>query len=130
MFPSLLLEKCLSGTAKHAAFVRAHPDLYAGELHSGSSLAILFLLNERGRTVPAVCPSYLGFAQALTEGNYPFDVLFGGDGHYVHDRLSPQDLRPYRTVLVPSPIEPTDNQRRVIRRTREGRRHAGLPGAG
>jgi hypothetical protein len=73
-------------------------------------------MNERGRTIPAVFPSYLGFAQALIEGNYPFDVLFAGDGHYVQDRLTKDQLESYKTILVPSPIEPTDHQKRVIQK--------------
>jgi hypothetical protein len=78
-------------------------------------MAVVFLLNERGRTIPGVFPSYLGLAQALVEGSYPFDVVFGGDGHYVKDRLTPQTLNGYTSILVPSPIEPTDNQKRIIR---------------
>jgi hypothetical protein len=108
------LEKCWTGSARHAAFVQSRADLYDGELRSGSSLALVFLMNERGRTIPAVFPSYLGFAQALIEGNFPFDVLFAGDGHYVQDRLTTKQLKPYKTILVPSPIEPTDHQKRVI----------------
>jgi hypothetical protein len=111
---SKLLEKCWRESARIAGFVQSHKDLYGGELGSGSSTAILFLFNERGRTIPAVFPSYLGFAQALIEGNYPFDVLFGGDGRYVTDKMTIQDLQRYRVVIVPSPIEPTENQRSVI----------------
>jgi hypothetical protein len=110
----LFLDRCWAGSARHAAFVRSHADLYDGDLRSGSSLAVVFLMNERGRTIPAVYPSYLGFTQALVEGNYPFDVLFAGDGHYVQDRLAGDQLQPYTTLLVPSPIEPTDRQKRVI----------------
>jgi hypothetical protein len=110
----LFLDKCWKDSARHAAFVLDHRDLFDGPLRSGSPLAILFLYNERGRTIPAVCPSYLGFAQALTEGNYPFDVVFAGDGHYVRDRLSSQDLAPYRAIIVPSPLAPTDGQKRVV----------------
>jgi hypothetical protein len=102
-------------------FVRAHPDLYEGGLRSGSPLAVLFLFNERGRTVPSVCPSYLGFAQALVEGNYPFDTVFGGDGRYVRDRLQLESLKRYAALIVPSPIDPTDNQKRVLQQfVREG----------
>jgi hypothetical protein len=110
----LFIDRCWTGSARHAAFVQSHADLYDGDLSSGSPLAVLFLMNERGRTIPAVYPSYLGFAQALVEGNYPFDVLFAGDGHYVQDRLTGEQLLPYKAVLVPSPIEPTDRQKRVI----------------
>jgi len=99
---------------EHAGFVHANKHLYEGRLESGSPLAILFLYNERGRTIPAVCPSYLGFAQALTEGNFAFDVLFGGDGRYIKDRLTAEMLQGYRVILVPSPIEPTDNQRALL----------------
>src|SRR5262249_42598241 len=112
----LFFDRCWSDAAKHAAYVQSHTDLYEGDLRSGSPLAILFLLNERGRTIPAVYPSYLGFAQAFTECNYPFDVLFAGDGHYVRDRLSGDNLRGYETLLVPSPIEPTDNQKQVVQK--------------
>ncbi len=110
----LFLDKCWAGSARHAAFVQSHRDLYEGSLASGSPLAILFLLNERGRTIPAVYPSYLGFAQALIEGNYPFDVVFAGDGRYVQDRLTGRCLEPYQTLLVPSPIDPTESQKRVV----------------
>ena len=109
-----LLGKCWRESARIAGFVRSHRDLYEGELGSGSSTAIVFLLNERGRTIPAVFPSYLGLAQALTEGNYPFDVLFGGDGRYVADRLTLAELQRYGVVIVPSPIDPTENQKSVI----------------
>lgn len=110
----VMLERCWAGTARHAAFVQSRRDLYDGDLHSGSDLAIVFLMNERGRTIPGVFPSYLGFAQALTESNVPFDVVFAGDGHFVRDRLSTETLRPYSKLLIPSPIEPTPNQRRVL----------------
>jgi len=111
----LLFEKCWRKTAEIAAFVRAHRDLYEGEILSGSTVAVVFLFNERGRTIPAVFPSYLGFAQALIEGNYPFDVLFGGDGRYVADRLQTQDLERYKVIIVPSPVDPTENQKSIIK---------------
>jgi len=111
---TMLFEKCWQESARIAGFVQSHKDLYEGDLPSGSSTAIVFLFNERGRTIPGVFPSYLGFAQALIEGNYPFDVLFGGDGRYVTDRMKTQDLERYKVVIVPSPIDPTENQKRVI----------------
>lgn len=96
------------------AFIRQHRDYYEGDLSSGSPLALLVLLNERGRTIPAVMPSYLGFALGLTETNRPFDVVFGGDGRYVKDRVTVDAFSAYRAVLIPSPIEPTPNQQRVV----------------
>ncbi len=110
----VFLRRCWAGSAAQSAYVLAHRDLFDGEQRSGSSLAILFAMSERGRTLPAVCPSYLGFAQALTEANLPFDVLFAGDGHYVRDRLAAADLRAYRALVVPSPVAPTANQMRLI----------------
>lgn len=101
-------------TTKFNGFVQSHSDLYEGDLRSGSPLAILFLFNERGRTIPGVFPSYLGFAQALIEGNYPFDVVFGGDGRYVQRRIELETLKRYSTILVPSPISPTENQKRAV----------------
>ncbi|MGQ0636569.1 MAG: hypothetical protein ACT4QC_18300 [Planctomycetaceae bacterium] len=112
--PKDLDEVCWAKAIETSGFVQSHRDLFEGDLRSGSPLAVLFLLNERGRTIPGVCPSYLGLAQALVEGNYPFDVLFGGDGRYVADRLTSQSLRDYKAILVPSPVDPTENQKRVI----------------
>lgn len=45
-------------------------NLFEGLQRSGADLALLFLFNERGRTIPAVFPSYLGFAQGLTETHH------------------------------------------------------------
>jgi hypothetical protein len=33
-------------------------------------------------------------------------VVFAGDDHYVQDRLAPENLTPYETLIVPSPIAP------------------------
>ena len=112
-------DTCWAKAIETSGFVQSHKDLYEGDLRSGSPLALLFLFNERGRTIPAVCPSYLGLAQALVEGNYPFDLLFGGDGRYVKDRLTRKDLQDYRSIMVPSPIDPTENQKRIVRHFEE-----------
>ena len=79
----LPMKKIWGRVFEHNRFVQEHMDLYQGELASGSPVAFLFLFNERGRTIPAVFPSYLGLAQGFVEGNYPFDVVFAGDGRYV-----------------------------------------------
>jgi hypothetical protein len=113
--PKDLDKVCWAKAVETSGFVQSHRDLFDGNLRSGSPLAVVFLLNERGRTIPGVFPSYLGLAQALIEGSYPFDVVFGGDGHYVKDKLTPQFLGRYKSILVPSPIEPTENQKRIIR---------------
>jgi len=96
-------------------FILAHKDLYSGSLRSGSPAAFLFLYNDRGRMIPGVYPSYSGLAQAFIEGNYPFDVLFAGDDGYVKDRLRPESLQGYRTLIVPSPIAPTKNQQTIVK---------------
>jgi hypothetical protein len=111
----MLFDNFWVDSSRHAEFIQAHRELYDGDLGSGSQLAVVFLMNERGRTIPAVFPSYLGFAQGLIECNIPFDVVFAGDGHYVRDRLAPANLASYETLLVPSPISPTENQKVVIR---------------
>lgn len=111
-----LLDACWQSSSEHAAFVRSNRELYQGDLRSGSRLAMLFLFNERGRMIPSVFPSYLGFAQAFAEASHPFDVLFGGDGHYVKDRLTAEDLRQYEILVVPSPVAPTENQRRLLQK--------------
>ena len=113
-FGKLPMKMMWGGVFEHNRFVQEHKDLYQGELVSGSPVAFLFLFNERGRTIPGVFPSYLGLAQGFVEGNYPFDVVFAGDGRYVKDRLDAKQLAPYGTIIVPSPIHPTENQKRVV----------------
>ena len=126
----IVAKKCWAKAVEIAGFVQSHKDLYEGSLRSGSPVAMLFLLNERGRTIPGVCPSFLGIAQGLVEGNYPFDVLFGGDGRYVKDRLSAADLQRLPVHHPPqsdrSHGEPEGDPPRFRRR----RRDAGLPGTG
>ncbi len=108
-------------TSQINAFIHDRSDCFEGPLTSGSRLALLVLMNERGRTVPGVMPSYLGFALGLTETNRPFDVLFGGDGRYVQDRLTFADVAAYDALIVPSPIDPTPNQAAVLQQfVREG----------
>jgi len=115
------LDKIWQGAYDHFRFVLDNKDLYDGELRSGSPLVFLFLYNERGRTIPAVFPSYLGFSQGFIEGNFPFDVVFGGDKKYVKDRMTIDSLKGYKVALIPSPIDPTDNQKSVLQQfAREG----------
>jgi hypothetical protein len=110
----VFVENVWAGVIESTRFVSSHKDLFEGDLKTGADVAVLFLFNERGRVIPAVFPSYLGFAQALIEGSYPFEVVFAGDDHYVKDTLRVTDLAPYRTLFLPSPIDPTDNQNRVV----------------
>ena len=42
-------------------------------------------------------------------------MLFGGDDRYVKDRLSAADLQGYRSIILPSPIDPTENQKAILR---------------
>ncbi|MAG94364.1 MAG: hypothetical protein CMJ48_11525 [Planctomycetaceae bacterium] len=114
-FGALPMKAIWSRVFEHNRFVQEHKELYRGELVSGSPVAFLFLFNERGRTIPGVFPSYLGLAQGFIEGNYPFDVVFAGDGRYVKDRLEMKQLDRYATLIVPSPINPTENQKQVVR---------------
>lgn len=113
-FSELPMEKIWRSVFEHNRFVLEHKDLYEGNLTSGSSVAMLFLLNERGRTIPAVYPSYLGLAQGFIEANYQFDVVFAGDDRYVKDRLTAEQLESFEAILVPSPIRPTENQKRIV----------------
>ncbi len=110
----VFIENVWAGVIESTRFVSSHKDLFEGDLKTGSDVAVLFLFNERGRVIPAVFPSYLGLAQTLIEGSYPFEVVFAGDDHYVKDRLRVTDLVSYRTLFLPSPIDPTDNQKRVV----------------
>ena len=108
------MEKIWSRVFEHNRFIREHQDLYEGDLATGSSFAMLFLLNERGRTIPAVFPSYLGLAQGFVEANYQFDVVFAGDDRYVKDQLTAEQLESFESIIVPSPIHPTENQKRIV----------------
>lgn len=100
-------------TFNMAGFIQEHKDLYEGD--QKTNIALCFLYNDKMRSIPGVYPSYLGWAQAMSELHIPFNVVFGGDGHYVQDRLTIDDLKPYSLVIVCSPINPTDNQKNVIR---------------
>jgi len=113
-FGKLPMKAIWSRVFDHNRFVQEHEDLYQGDLVSGSPVAFLFLFNERGRTIPSVFPSYLGLAQGFAEGNYAFDVVFAGDGRYVKDRLDAKQLEAYGSIIVPSPVNPTENQKRVV----------------
>jgi hypothetical protein len=112
---NVFVENVWAGVIESMRFVSSHKDLFEGDLKTGSDVAVLFLFNERGRVIPAVFPSYLGLAQTLIEGSYPFDVVFAGDDHYVRDQLLMADLDPYRTLFLPSPIDATENQKRIVR---------------
>lgn len=107
-------EKLWSKSIEVGGFVQDHSDLYDGEARSGSPAAFVFLDNDRGRTIPSVFPSYLGLTQGFIEGNYPFDVIYAGDGQYVKDRFSAKELEGYTALIIPSPIAPTENQKKVI----------------
>ena len=49
-------------------------------------------------------------------------IGLGGDGNYVRDRVQLDTLNRYSTILVPSPIDPTENQRQTIKQfVRSGR---------
>ena len=109
------LDRMWKNVGELNGFVRKQAEYYRGKLRSGSPLAFVVLYGERGRTIPGVFPSYFGFAQACVEGCYPFDVVFGGDGHFVRDRLRQEQLSPYDTIVVPGPISPTENQKQVLR---------------
>lgn len=100
-------EKC----AKAAEFILKHRALYEME-PDRSDIAIVVLYSE---ALYRRIFSYLGLAQVLAESSIPFDVVFGGGGKYLRDRLNFQRLSGYKLIFVPSAIGITENQTRVIK---------------
>ena len=90
-----LWERC----ANAAAFIKNHRYLYEGEQETDSKIAILFLYSENLRSRYF---SYLGLSQALSESNMAYDVIFGGGGKYLKDRVEPDILRKYELLIIPN----------------------------
>ena len=54
---------------------------------------------------PGTHSKYLALAQALLEGGYQFDVIYGGDGVFNSDELDPEALAGYGAILLPEARE-------------------------
>lgn len=94
-----------------ADFISKHKDLYDSPATPATPLAILYLYGEGMRNKVG---AYYGLARALAESNIPYEVVFAGDGYYLPDKLKATDLEPYKTLIVPSMVEVTNDQRAVV----------------
>jgi hypothetical protein len=83
----------------YGRFSREHRDLFE-ESRSANELAILYADGPISRRPPSHL-RYLALAQALEEGGFQFDVMYGGDGRFNEDALDPGALSRYRTVALP-----------------------------
>jgi len=110
--PSYGLGKQWRKSADAAGFILEHRDLYGKEQSERSSLAVLYLYSEGMKTKTF---TYLGLAQALADSNLPFDVVFSGDGYYLRDTLTLQELITYKLILIPSVVDITDRQKEIIK---------------
>ncbi len=100
-------EKC----ARAADFILKHRALYEME-PDRAEIAIVVLYSDALYRREF---SYLGLAQALSESSIPYDVIFGGGGEFLKDRLRDESLRGYRLIFVPSARGMTRNQQVVIK---------------
>ncbi len=90
-------------------FVLENNNLYDGKIES--PVAILYLYGEGMRNKS---DSYLGLAQALAESNIPYKVIFDGDGFYINENLSIEEIIPYNLIFIPNVIDITEKQRNII----------------
>ena len=97
------------GCAAICEFVLEHSNLYDGVIDS--PVAILYLYGEGMRNKS---DSYLGLAQMLAESNVPYEVIFDGDGYYMEERLSLEQLIPYDLIFIPNVLNITPRQKDII----------------
>jgi hypothetical protein len=97
--------------AEFAGFIKENKNFYDAELETRADIGILLLYSEylRHRIF-----SYLGIAQALSESNIPYDVIFGGGGFYLKDRLTLERIKNYKLLIIPSARDITLNQKNTI----------------
>ncbi len=100
------------GCARIYDFVLQNRDLYDASSSIDTPLAVVYLFGEGMRNNT---DTYLGVCQLLAESNIPFDVVFDGDGYYLNDTLTLQNLSSYLAIVVPSVVDITINQRTVIK---------------
>lgn len=80
-------------------FIEEHRELYEGGV-ADNELAVLYADGAISRR-PETHRKYLALAQALSEGGFQFDVVYGGDGRFNPDALDPETLARYRAILLP-----------------------------
>ncbi|MCP2597632.1 hypothetical protein NLC93_07175, partial [Candidatus Aminicenantes bacterium AC-335-G13] len=97
--------------AKLAEFIIKNQDLYNTPSKTYASIGLLLLYTEN---LKDRIFSYLGFAQALAESNIPFDVIFGGGGPYLKNRINLKKLNDYELLIIPEAKNISSRQKNTI----------------
>jgi hypothetical protein len=93
-------------------FILNHKDIYNSESTIETPLAILYLYGEGMREKT---DTYLGLAQALSESNIPYEVIFDGDGYFINETLNLDKIKKYDFIIIPSVINITEKQDHIIK---------------
>ena len=99
-------------TAEIYNFILNHRDIYDTESIIETPVAILYLYGEGMRTKT---DTYLGLAQALSESNIPYEVIFDGDGYFINESLNLDKIKSYDFLIIPSVIDITETQESIIK---------------
>jgi hypothetical protein len=101
-----------NGCKRIHEFILNNKELYDSPTYIPTDLAILYLY---GEGMHQKSDTYLGCAQALSESQIPFDVIFDGDGFYIDETLESSILSEYNTILIPSVVDITNTQEDLIK---------------
>jgi hypothetical protein len=93
-------------------FVKEHDRLYEGP-RTAARIAVLYTM-QGVLADPDRHDSYFGLAQALSELNVQFDVLYSGDDRFLEVPLSEEELGGYEIVLAPTANDLTERQRSAL----------------
>jgi len=93
-------------------FVTDHPELYDYSSKILSDIGIILFYSEGMRHH---MNTYLGAAQALSESQIPYEVMFDGDDHYLSSTLLSPDIENFSLILVPSLVDVTDDQKHMVK---------------
>lgn len=92
-------------------FIQNNQDIYNTASIIDTPVAILYFYGE-GMRVGS--DTYLGCAQALAESNIPFEVIFDGDGRYIEETLTLDQITPYEFLIIPSVDQITPSQKQIL----------------
>lgn len=101
-----------SGCAKVYDFILRNRELYDTPSKIDTDVAVLYLFSGGMRNNTE---NYLGLCQLLAESNIPYDVKFGGDGYYLNDTLTLENLSSYQMLIVPSVVGITTYQQTLLK---------------
>ena len=111
-FPLFNRERNWNRVQKIHEFVMNNPEFYDHSAEPFGDVGILFLYSNGMRNH---MNTYLGCAQALAESHIPFNVLFDGDGSYLNASLSLEDIKDYPVLIIPSLLDVTQEQKKVVK---------------